>query len=122
MQSKKFNLGPILLTTTTTVNYLNPGTSTGGVNSDTSAQHIVLNHITVSNRTASVATVSFWKDATGGNTTGKEFLWTGTQVPANGYVERYGIWRFTTADFLVGGSNTASALVLTAEGEIGIAG
>lgn len=122
MQAKKFNLGPLALTTTLTTNIMNPAGATGGVNGGASGQYIVLNHIRVTNKTGSAATVSLWKGATGGNAAGTEFLWSATSVPANSYVEAYGSWRFDTADFLVGGAGTTTALTITAEGEVGVAG
>jgi hypothetical protein len=120
--NKTFNFGPLALTTTLTTNILNPATTTGGVNGGSSSQYIILRHVRVVNKTGTAATVSLWKGATAGNAAGTEFLWQGTSVPANSFVETYGIYRFDTADFLVGGAGTATALVLEGEGEVGVAG
>jgi hypothetical protein len=43
-------------------------------------------------------------------------------VAANSSYDWYGLLRIDVADFLVGGSGTASALSVSGEGEIGVAG
>jgi hypothetical protein len=43
-------------------------------------------------------------------------------VPANSYIDWYGLVRLDTADFLVGGASAGTSLSFEAEGEIGIAG
>ena len=120
--NKVFTMGPIALTTTTTTNLLNPPTATGGVNGGSSAQYIVMKHIRVVNKTGSTATVSLWIGATGGNVAGTEFAWQATAVPANSFVEWFGLRRLDSADFLVGGAGTATALSINVEGEIGVSG
>ena len=122
--NKIARFGPVALTTTLTTNILNPGTTTGGVSaggSGVSAVYYVLRHIRIVNKTASAATFSLWIGATGGNVAGTEFMGIGQSVPANSYVEWFGQVRLDTADFLVGGAGTATALTLEAEGEAGIA-
>lgn len=119
----RFKFGPVALTTTLTTNIFNPGTTTGGV-ACTSAPfdklYVILNHIRIVNKTGSAATVSLWIGATGANVAGTEFAWQGTSVPANSYIDWYGIVRLSTADFLVGGAGTGTALSITGEGEIGV--
>jgi hypothetical protein len=122
MQNKKFRFGPLALTTTLTTNILNPPTASGGVNAGSSAQYIVLNHVRIANKTAAVAKFSFWLGATGANAAGTEVIGTGKQVSANDAVDYYGQLRLDSPDFLVGGSDTATALTITGEGEIGVAG
>lgn len=121
--NKTIRVGPVALTNTLTTNILNPQTLTGGVTSGTSntATYIILRHIRISNKTASAATFSLWIGATGGNAAGTEFMGTAQSVPANSYVDWYGMVRLDAADFLVGGAGTATALTLEGEGEIGIA-
>lgn len=123
MQQKPYNLGPLALTTALTTNILNPGTGSVTATPSVSAAHVViLKHIRVSNKTGAAATFSLWKGATGANAAGTEFIGTGINVPANSAADFYSPgWRFDVADFLVGGANTATALTLTAEGEIGVA-
>ena len=83
----------------------------------------MLRHLRVTNKTSSAATVSLWIGATGGNSAGTEFAFQGTSVPANSYVDWYGSVRLDAADFLVGGgADTGSALTISGEGEIGVAG
>lgn len=120
--NKPFRFGPIALTTTTTTNLLNPGTTTGGVNSGTPNNlFILLKHVRVVNKTGSAATVSLWIGATTANAAGTEFLWQAKSVAANDFVEAYPVnCRLDVADFLVGGAGTATALTIEGEGEIGI--
>lgn len=122
--NKIFNFGPVALTTTLTTNILNPNiTSVAGPVGFTMTQpYIVLKHVRVVNKTAGAVTFSLWKGATAGNVAGTEVIGQGTSIPANSYVDWYGIMRFDAADFLVGGSNTATALSIMGEGEIGVSG
>jgi len=124
MQNKRFRFGPVALTTTLTTNILNPAAASGGVNAGSSGQYILLQHLRVVNKTGTAATVSLWIGATGANAAGTEFAWQATSVPANSYLDAYfaaGV-RLDTADFLVGGAGTATALTLEGSGEIGVAG
>lgn len=120
--NKTFRFGPIALTTTLTANLLNPPTATGGVNAGSSSQYIILRHIRISNKTTSAATFSLWLGATGANAAGTEVIGTALPVAANSPVDWYGMLRLDAADFLVGGAGTATALTITGEGEIGVAG
>ncbi len=119
---KAFRFGPIALTTTLTTNILNPPTATGGVNAGSSAQYIILTHIRWVNKTGSIAKFSHWLGLTGANTAGTETLGQGKQVPANDSIDWYGYKRLDSTDFLVGGSDTATALSIEGEGIIGVAG
>lgn len=120
--NKQIRTGPVALTTTMTTNILNPAvTSMAGPVGLTIAQpYLILRHIRLVNKTGAAATASFWIGATGANLAGTEFLGQGLSVPANSYVDWYGAVRLDAADFLVGGSNTATALSFEAEGEVGI--
>lgn len=130
--NKVLRMGPVALTTTTTTNILNPPTLTGGTglagtNTNT---YLIIRHIRVTNKTASAAQAALWLGATGANTAGTEVvlggvasagaLTRGVSVAAQSYVDWYGQLRMDPADFLVGGSDTATALTIEAEGEIGI--
>lgn len=121
-QNKVFNFGPIALTNTLTTNLLNPATATGGVNGGSSAQYIIIKHFRVVNKTAGAVTCSFWKGATGANAAGTEILGQALSVAANSYVDFYGLWRFDSTDFLVGGASANTSLSLEGEGEVGVAG
>lgn len=120
--NKLFNFGPIALTTTLTTNILNPPTATGGVNGGSSASYIILRRVRIVNKTGSAATFSLWKGATGGNAAGTEVIGQAFSVAANSAFDWYGAMRFDSADFLVGGAGTATALSIQGEGEIGISG
>ena len=121
--NKKFKFGPIALTTTLTANILNPPTASGGVNAGSSAQRIILQHIRITNKTASAATFSLWLGATGANAAGTEVIGTGVSVPANSSYDFYSPGLvIDAADFLVGGAGTATALTISGSGEIGVAG
>jgi hypothetical protein len=121
--NKTIRIGPVALTTTLTTNILNPQTLTGGVTTGTSntATYLILRHLRISNKTGSAATFSLYIGATGANAAGSEFMGTAQVVAANSFVDWYGMVRLDAADFLVGGSGTATALTLEGEGEIGIA-
>lgn len=122
MNNKLFNFGPLALTTTLTTNILNPPTATGGVNGGSSAQYILIRHIRIVNKTGSAATFSLYRGATGANAAGTEVVGIGKSVAANDAFDWWGFMRFDSADFLVGGSNTATALTIQGEGEIGVSG
>lgn len=120
--NKIFRFGPLALTTTTTTNILNPATATGGVNGGAAAQYIVLRHIRIVNKTSNAATFSLWLGATTANAAGTEVIGQGTVVAANSAYDYYGMMRIDSADFLVGGANTATALTIEGEGEVGVSG
>lgn len=120
--NKFFSFGPLALTTTLTTNILNPATATGGVNGGSSAQYIIIRRMRIVNKTGTAATFSLWKGATGGNAAGTEIGGIGTSVPANQAVDLVGPWIFNTADFLVGGAGTTTALTIEGSGEVGVAG
>lgn len=122
--NKILNVPPIALTATLTTNIFNCGVTSmsGPVGFTVGQPYVIFRHIRISNKTGSAATFSLWKGLTGANTAGTEFLDTGKSVPANDGVDFYGIWRFDSTDFLVGGAGTATALTITLDGEIGISG
>ncbi len=120
--NKVFNFGPIALTNTLTTNLLNPPTATGGTNGGSSPMYIIIKHARVVNKTAGAVTCSFWKGLTGANTAGTEFWGNALSVAAQSYIDFYGLWRFDSTDFLVGGASANTSLSLEGEGEIGVSG
>lgn len=122
--NRPIRVGPVALTTTLTTNVFNPPTTTGGVGvpSGVTATYVILRHIRITNKTSASATFSLWLGATGGNVAGTEVIGQGLAVAANQSYDWYGALRIDTADFLVGGAGTATALTFEAEGEIGVAG
>lgn len=119
--NKVVRFGPVALGTSA-ANIINPPTVSGGVGlaGTNTSTYIILRHIRIVNRTAGAATVSLYVGATGGSTSGTEFGYTGTSIPANSYVDWYGQMRLDVADFLTGLASVASTLTFEAEGEIGI--
>ncbi len=103
----KRTFGPLALTTTLTTNVYNQASA---------LIFDVLTHIRIVNKTGSAATASLWLGATGANAAGTEVL-NGYSVAANSVYDWYGRLKMTSTDFLVGGSNTATALTITGEGE-----
>ena len=123
--NKLFNFGPVALTNVLTTNILNPGAgarATPPVGFVDTVSYIVLRHIRIVNKTNSAAVFSLWKGATGANAAGTEVVGQNLSVPANSAYDWYGMMRFDSADFLVGGSGTATALSIQGEGEIGVSG
>ncbi len=120
--NKIFRFGPTALTTTLTTNILNPPTATGGTGAGSSGNYIVLRHVRIVNKTGSAATFSLWLGATAGNVAGTEVIGNALSVAANAAYDWYGMLRIDTADFLVGGAGTTTALTIEGEGEIGVAG
>lgn len=119
--NKKFRFGPVALTNTLTTNILNPATATGGVNAGSSSQYIVLNHISIVNKTAGAVTFTLYLGATGANAAGSEVIGIAKSVAANDTFNWYGLLRLDAADFLVGGASANTSLVIQGEGEVGVA-
>lgn len=112
------------LTTTLTTNILNPPTLTGGVGSggtSNSNTYFIIRQIIIVNKTANSATFSLWLGATGANAAGTEVIGSGQVIPANTTMNFPTAMRMDVADFLVGGSGTATALTIECLGEIGVA-
>ena len=103
----KRTFGPLALTTTLTTNVYN----------NTSALiYDVIRQIHIVNKTASTATFTLYLGATGANAAGTE-LWLGQSVAANSSFDWYGMLKMTSADFLVGGAGTGTALTIVGMGE-----
>lgn len=103
----KKTVGPVALTTTLTANVYN----------NTSALiYDVIKHIHITNKTSAPAKVSLWLGATGANAAGTE-LFSGKSIAANDVYDFYCSLKMLSTDFLVGGSDTATALTITIEGE-----
>lgn len=120
--NKTWGFGPVALTTVLTTNILNPAITSlaGPVGFAMTQPYLIVRHIRIVNKTAAAATVSLWKGATGGNVAGTEVIGQALSVPANSYVDWFGLMRFDAADFLVGGAGTTLALTIQGEGEIGV--
>ncbi len=122
-QNKNVRFGPVALTNTLTTNILNPGTTTGGTGMPATSTNLyfLIRHIRIVNITAGAVTCTFAIGTTGVvASSANAFLGFGLSVPANSYVDWYGILTLEIADFLVGGASAATSLTFEAEGEIGI--
>jgi hypothetical protein len=120
-QNKPVRFGPAYLAASA-ANILNPPTLTGGtgVPGTTVNCFYLIRHIRIVNKTSSPATFSLYIGATGGSAGGTEFMGNVTNVPANSYVDWYGVLTLDIADYLSGLASAGSTLVFQAEGEIGI--
>ena len=121
MQNKRFRFGPVAVANSVG-NVLNPPTATGGVNGGTSSQYIILTHIRVVNKTGAPVNFSAFIGATGGSAASTEFMASATPVLANGALDWNGAVRLDAADFLTALASAATSLVISGEGEIGVAG
>ena len=123
MQSRPFSV-VVGLTATLTTNILNPGTTTGGVNS-TAAPYdklrILVRQLRIANTTVGALAVTLYRGATGANAAGTELV-KAKVVPANDYIDLwYQPWlNFDVAHFLVGGQTSGSTndLNIQINGEI----
>ncbi len=123
MQAKAFRFGPLALTNAA-ANILNPGTTTGGVNSTASPYgnlRILLKHIRVVDKGGAGGSVTLYIGATGGSAAGTEFAFKATAVASNSYIDWYGMLPLDVADFLTGLANANTTLTIEGEGEIGVA-
>ena len=120
--NKQFTFGPVALTTTLTTNIFNTAVTalTGPVGFIMTQPYAVIKHIRIVNKTATAATFSLYKGATGGNVAGSEVIGIGLSIAANSSYDWFGYMRFDAGDFLVGGSGTITALTIQGEGEIGL--
>ena len=116
----KRQTGSVQLTTTLTTNILNPPTGAAGVGLTATNQFLILKKLRSVNKTAGNVTVSLWRGATGANADAGIFVWNGLVIGANSFAEWTGNARFDVADFLVGGSNTATAITLEYEYELDV--
>jgi len=103
----KRTAGPLALTTTLTTNVYNQSSA---------LIYDVIRQIHIANKTGSAATFTLYLGGTGANSAGTE-LWLGQSIAANSEFNWYGVLKMISTDFLVGGSNTATALTITIMGE-----
>jgi hypothetical protein len=122
MAGNKLQLfGPVALTTTLTTNVIAPAAAgAGGVGYTATATYILLRRVHITNKTGAAATFTLYIGATGANAVGTEWA-LGISIAANTSFEWQGQLRLEGANgFLVGGSNTVTALTFEAEGEVGL--
>lgn len=118
--NKIIKFGPVAITNAVT-NFLNPGTTTGGVNGGAPQNlYFIIKHIRIINKTAGAVNASLFIGATGGSAAGTEFAWSATPVPANSFLEWFGQLRLSVADFMTMLASANTSLVIQAEGEVGV--
>lgn len=121
MADKIFRFGPVAMSTTLTTNILNPPVqAAAGVGIAAQNINAVVRHIRIVNKTAGAVTFSLWLGASAGNVAGTEVIGQGKSIAANDFFEWFGTLRFEPADFLVGGTNTATALSIQGEGVLAV--
>lgn len=120
--NKTVRFGPAAVSNAV-ANALNPGTTTGGVNMPGSSGNLyfIVKHIRWVNKTAAARTISGWIGATGASAAGTETGFSGTTVPANSYIDWFGLLRLDVADFLTMQADAATSITWQGEGEIGVA-
>jgi hypothetical protein len=106
--------------TNAVTNMLNPATLTGGVNAPFANTYMLIKHIRVVNKTGGAVTFSMFKGATGASAAGTEIVGSSLSVPANSYVDFYGLIRLDVADFLTASASANTSLVAEFDGEIGV--
>jgi hypothetical protein len=121
--NKVVRFGPTAIPASAT-NLVNPPTVSGGVGvaGTNTGTYLIVKHIRIVNKDASARTVTLYIGATGGSAAGTEFAFTAYSIPANSFVDWYGVLRLEPADFLTGIASQVTTLVFTGEGEIGING
>lgn len=96
-----------------------PAPGAGAVGYTATASYIILRHVRIVNKTGGAATFSFWMGATGASAAGTEVIGTAKSVPANDYVDWYGMLKIKSTDYLTGLASAAATLTFEAEGEVG---
>lgn len=116
--AKKFSIN-VALTNTLTTNILNGAiTSLSGPVGFTATQpKIKITRIRSVNKTNAAHTVSLFRGATGANAAGTEYLWSASTVPANDSLVEYPNTAFESTDFLVGGADANTSIVLNIDFE-----
>lgn len=104
----KRTFGPVAMSATLTTNIYN----------NTSALiYDILTHISIVNKTSGAGTFTLYLGATGANAAGTEVIGIARSVAANSCFDWYGRLKMVSTDFLVGGANALTTLVITGEGE-----
>ena len=118
--NKVVRFGPTTITAAAK-NLVNPNVTSiaGPVGFTMTQPYVLIRHIRILNTTASAITTSLFVGATAGSAAGTEIFGSAISVPANSFLDWYGLLRLDAADFL---TSTASGAGLTfdAEGEVGI--
>ena len=119
--NKILRMGPAALSNVT-ANIVNPPTLTGGtgLQGTNTNTYLIIRHIRLVNKTEGAVTFSLYVGLTAGSAAGTEFMGTASSIPANSYVDWYGMLRLDPADFLSGSASALTSITFEAEGEIGV--
>lgn len=123
--NKTVILGPLNLTNVTTTNIWSPPTLTGGtgVPPTSTNSFYLIRHVRIVNTDTTARTFTLYKDATGGNTSGKQIIGSGYSVAANSSFDWFGSLRLSAGEtdkFIVGGASVTNVMTIQAEAEMGI--
>jgi hypothetical protein len=124
MSAKKTqNIPPIALTNTI-ANLLNCalGSLAGPIGYTQNQPFLIVTHIRASNKTAAAVNCTLYKGLTGASTAGTETCFSNAAVQPNDFIDWDGEMRLDAADFLTGLASANTAITLTVDAEIGIAG
>lgn len=119
--NKPLNIEPIAVPTSVG-NLLNCNVTSlaGPVGFTMTQPYIIVKHARLVNTTNAPITVTLYKGATGGSSTGATWQFSGVSVPANGSLDTFVQSRFDSIDFLTGVAS-ATGVVLNLDAEIGLA-
>lgn len=122
MADKPFRFGPTYIADIATDILHVPASTPAGVGIPAQDLYAILRHIRVVNRTANAVTFSLYIGATGGSLAGTEVIGNGLSVPANSYVDWYGILRLDNGanEYLTGLASAGSSLVIEGEGMLAV--
>lgn len=120
--NKIISFGPVALSNVV-ANIITPPTVTGGtgLTGTNTSTYLIIRQITIVNKTASTATFSLYKGASGGSAAGTEIVGSATQVLANSSYVYYCSMRVDVGEFISGLASASAALTFQATGEIGVA-
>lgn len=100
-------IGPLALTATPTTNVYNNASA---------LLYDVIKHLEVTNKTAAAHNFTLYIGATGANAAGTEWF-VAVNVPANSVYHWYGSKKILSTDFIVGGADALTSLVIQMESE-----
>lgn len=107
MPGTRKRLGPTALTSTLTTNVYNQSSA---------LIYDEITHVEVVNKTGSAHNFTLYIGATGANAAGTEWF-VAKNVPANDSFHWYGRKKITSSDFIVGGADANTSLVIQMESE-----
>lgn len=121
MNNKQASGGPIALTNAV-VNYINPPVASGGVGVANSSQYVLLKWADFVNKTGVSHNFTAWLGATGASAAGTEVIGVAYVVAANSTYRWNGPLRIDATQFLTIQADGNTAITLSYELEVGVAG